>query len=559
MNLPITIGMWLAAAAPLVAVLVLLIGLGWRASSAAAAGYFLAAILALTLFQASLGNVALQSVKGVWDALFIAYIIAPALLLYEISDEAGAFGAIRRGIEAITPNDLLHVLAFGWVFPSFLQSITGFGAPIAVAAPLLLALGVKPLWAVAVPIIGHAWAKTFGTLGIAWDALVSVAGSAGSHLALVATGVMLAAANLLAGFTIAWLYGRGKGIREAMPALLIVSAIHGLGQLGISLIAPNLANVVPGALALIAIIVLARTVYSETSKVTDSQLMTESGQAGVPAGHQRAASALSGEPKKKPSYQMPLWLAFGPYLLLTLLIMAVELVPAVGDPLASISFGLPFPSFTTGYGIVTEATDAYSGFSPLTHPGTFLLVSSVIAFWVFRSRGYIPAGRIDEIAVDTAKTSSPTIMAVMAFIPLALVMEGSGMVLELAAGLARVASAPIYALLSPLIGAFGGFLTGSNLSANILFGPLQEKAAAALALNPAIIVAAQTAGAAIGSAIAISAVLLGLGAVGATGETATAIRRMMPYVAITLIAIALITLAGTMFFPVNGGAAEAGG
>src|SRR5690606_23382627 len=177
-DLPLTPGLWIAAAAPLAAVLVLLIGLRWRASSAASVGYFLAAFIALTLFQASLGNVALQSVKGIWDALFIAYIIAPALLLYEISDEAGAFGAIRRGIEAITPNNLLHILAFGWVFPSFLQSITGFGAPIAVAAPLLLALGVKPVWAVAIPIIGHAWAKTFGTLGVAWDALVGVADSA---------------------------------------------------------------------------------------------------------------------------------------------------------------------------------------------------------------------------------------------------------------------------------------------------------------------------------------------------------------------------------------------
>jgi lactate permease len=79
MALPITPWLWLAAVAPLVAVLVLLIGLRWKASSAASAGYFLAAIVALTLFRTSLGAVALQSVKGVWDALFIAYVIAPAL------------------------------------------------------------------------------------------------------------------------------------------------------------------------------------------------------------------------------------------------------------------------------------------------------------------------------------------------------------------------------------------------------------------------------------------------------------------------------------------------
>jgi lactate permease len=551
MNLPITLPMWVAAAAPLAAVLVLLIGLRWKASSAASVGYFLAVIIALTLFQASLGIVALQSVKGVWDALFIAYVIAPALLLYEISDEAGAFGAIRRGIEAITPNQLLHILAFGWVFPSFLQGITGFGAPIAVAAPLLLAIGVKPIWAVAIPIIGHAWAKTFGTMGIAWEALTRVTDVPDPVLGLIATCIMLAVADLLAGVAIAWLYGRWQGIREAWPAVLIVAAIHGLGQLAVALVVPNLANVVPGALALVAIVLLARTVYVKRSQVEASPIMMASGSADISAGgEERGASRAQ---------SMPFWLAFAPYLLLTALIMVAELVPFIGEPLASVRFGLPFPALETGYGVVTKATEAYSEFSPLTHPGTFLLVSSAIAFWVFRSRGYIPAGRIDEIAVDTLKTSIPTIMALMAFVPLALVLEGSGMVLELAAGVARVASAPVYALLSPLIGALGGFLTGSNLSANILFGPLQWQAAEALRLNPAFILAAQTAGAAIGSSIAISAVLLGLGAVGVAGETGNTIRKMMPYVAVTLLAIALITLAGVVMFPLSRDASATGG
>src|SRR5690606_8066951 len=117
-----------------------------------------------------------------------------------------------------------------------------------------------------------------------------------------------------------------------------------------------------------------------------------------------------------------------------------------------------FPALETGYGVVTDATAAYSAFSPLTHPGTFLLISSMVAFGFFRARGHIRAGRLDEICVGTLKTSIPTIMALMAFIPLALVMEGSGMVLALAKGLAEVASAPVYALLSPLVGALGGFL-----------------------------------------------------------------------------------------------------
>ncbi len=543
MELPVSVGLWLTAAAPLLAVLVLLIGLRWRASSAASVGYFLAVGAAMLLFGTSLQLVALQSVKGVWDALLIAYVIVPALLLYEISDEAGAFRAIRRGIEALTPNTLLHILAFGWVFPSFLQGVTGFGAPIAVAAPLLLAVGVKPLWAVAIPILGHAWGKTFGTLGVAWDALARVTPIEDPALALAATCMLLGVANLLAIVTIAWWYGGAQGIREAAPAMLVIVPVHGLGQLAVSHAASNLAVVAPAAVALVATLLLARTVYAKPSRIGHSRVMQQNRGADP-----RVANARHAEDA---SVRMPLWLAFGPYLLLTVLILAVEMLPLIREPLAALRVGLAFPELQTAYGVTTAATPTHGSFAPLTHPGTFVLIASLLAYVAFRRRGYIPRGRIDEIAVDTLRTSIPTVAALMAFIPLALVMEGSGMVLELAAGLAEVASPVGYALLAPVVGAFGGFLTGSNLSANILFGPLQSQAAAALELNASLLLAAQTAGAAIGSSIAISAVLLGMGAVGLPGQAGTALRTMLPYVLLTLLAMALLTLGGTWLMPTD--------
>lgn len=533
MDLPVGPLYWLAALAPLAAVLVLLIGLRWKASGAASVGYILAVVLALWLFQASPGNVALHSVKGVWDALFIAYVIVPALLLYEVTDEAGAFHSIRRGIEAITPNSLVHVLAFAWIFPSFLQSVTGFGAPVAVAAPLLVALGVRPVWAVVLPIIGHAWAKTFGTLGVAWEALMRVAPVDDQAMATLMACTMLGLVCLLGGVTIAWLYGRWRGLGEAWPVLLACSAIHALGQAGMAMVAPNLATLVPGAVALLVILVLARTLYARPSKVESSPVM----------GEERKAAA--GGAGATPVKDMPLWLAFGPYALLTVLILAVELVPPIREPLASVRVGLAFPGHETGHGVVTAATPAYSPFSPLVHPGTMLLASCLLSFWYFRARGFIGPGRIDEITVDAVRTSIPTVMALLAFVPLALVMQGSGMTLELAAGLAEIASPTAYALLAPLIGALGGFLMGSNLSANILFGPLQEQAAATLGLHPGIVLAAQTAGAAIGSSIAISAVLLGLGVVGG-GQVGDALRKLFPFTLAALVLVALVTLGGVL-------------
>jgi lactate permease len=165
-DLPVEPINWALALLPLVVLLILLAGLHWKAPEAGPIGLFLAAGIALFAFEAPLEVLAVAAGKGVWDAIFILYVIWPALLLYRVVDRAGAFEALHAGIERFSRNELFLVLAFGWVFVSFLQGITGFGVPIAVVAPLLIGLGVRPLYAVVIPLIGHAWANLCGTLAV---------------------------------------------------------------------------------------------------------------------------------------------------------------------------------------------------------------------------------------------------------------------------------------------------------------------------------------------------------------------------------------------------------
>ena len=51
------------------------------------------------------------SAKGVWDAIFILYVIWPALLLYQITKQAGAYDALRQGIAHFSRNELFIILA----------------------------------------------------------------------------------------------------------------------------------------------------------------------------------------------------------------------------------------------------------------------------------------------------------------------------------------------------------------------------------------------------------------------------------------------------------------
>lgn len=147
-ELPVTAGLWLAA--------------------------FVAVAAALLLFRADLFDLAVASAKGIWDAIFVLYVVWPAMLLFMMSKQAGAFTTIRQDIRDIIPSRLMRVLAFAWVLCSFMQRVSGFGAPLAVTVPLLVALGIGPVYAVALGAIGRAWINELGSLGESWFATVAV-------------------------------------------------------------------------------------------------------------------------------------------------------------------------------------------------------------------------------------------------------------------------------------------------------------------------------------------------------------------------------------------------
>ena len=137
---------WGLGVAPLVLLLVTLVVFRWQAHEAASIGMFAAVLIGLTAYRMPLRDLAVASGKGVWDAVFVLYVIIPALIFYHVIDRANGFDALREEVKSVTKNELFLVLGFGWVFVSFMQSISGFGTPIVVVAPILLALGVKPLY-----------------------------------------------------------------------------------------------------------------------------------------------------------------------------------------------------------------------------------------------------------------------------------------------------------------------------------------------------------------------------------------------------------------------------
>src|SRR6202000_3008411 len=197
----------------------------------------------------------------------------------------------------------------------FLQGLPGFGPPVAVVVPLLIAVGVKPIYAVAMGVLAHAWARFFGTLGVGWLALLRVSNVEDVARAAYESALLILIPTYLGGLLVVWLYGRGPAVRHAWPLVLILGTILGVGQLLAAIISPELSTFLAAAVALLALYPLSRwrRFGEPVTGVPDRPRLMER-----EAGRQKDAPPV-----------MSLSMSFLPYVILPAVTLSVLLIPAL--------------------------------------------------------------------------------------------------------------------------------------------------------------------------------------------------------------------------------------
>jgi lactate permease len=527
---PSGLGHWLAAAASLVVLLALLVGLRWPAAQAAPIGLATAAIVAALVFDTPARTLAVAAGKGVWDAVFILLVVWPALLLFRFTERAGAQSALRQGLQRFSSDDIFIVMAFGWVFASFLQGISGFGAPIAVVAPLLVAIGVKPVLAVAMPLIGHAWANLFGTLGVAWLGTKQVIDFEDEQATAVQSALLLTIPIVLGGISVAWLIGRWAAIRHAGPMIAVISTVYAGGQLAIVTLDPVLAGIIPASLGLLALHPLSKwSRYAERNDDIEE----------IPALEDDTVSTDDSDAP------MGTAMALLPYGVLTVAAVVALTVGPLRDVLESFELSPSFPAAGTDAGVENDAEGSYAPITLLTHPGIFLLLGTAAAAVAYRRRTADRDTDNDQPSLvgELASDAAPASVAIVCFLVMSSLMEHSGQIASLAAGIGDVAPPTLYASLAATIGAVGAFMTTSNTSSNVLFAPLQQAVAETQGLSESAIIAAQHAGGAIGNSVAPANIVLGTGTAGIGGEEGAVLRRVIPFALIALVVTGAATIA----------------
>ncbi|WP_433869208.1 L-lactate permease [Saccharopolyspora sp. CA-218241] len=552
MELHAGIWMWVVSVVPLALLLFLMVLRRWGAAESGVLGWLATALIALFVFRLPVEAVGMETVKGVVESVTIVYIVLAAILIYEVANHAQAFDPFQRGMTRIFSHPLLQVMVIGWVFAGFLQGITGFGVPVAVCAPLLVGLGVRPAYAVVVALLGQAWNNTFGTLGAAWLGLEQVTSLSAAQKGATAlqTSMLLAVLTVAGGLTMCWLYGKWRGLWEGLPAVVVIS----LAQAGVTLALaqwnPTLNGFAGGLLALVIVPALAKLpMYRRPTRVSNSPMFqqgsgTSRSDGGVPESSAPGPGGMreEGPPTavRGQAATMTLNTAFIPYYTLLAVTITVLMVPPLTDVLSKPTITLDFPAVMTGLGFETASSSEQFVF--LTHAGTLLLITAAISYFAYRRKGYLAYGAWRGILSNTVEKSIAPTIAVITLVGMAAVMQASGQANVLATQVAAWTGG-VYVLLAPFIGVFGSFITGSNMSSNLLFGSFQETTANAAHLSTSGVLSAQTAGAATGTVMSPSKILLGTTTAGIAGQEGQVLRRTLPFTLVVTVILGLATLA----------------
>ena len=500
---------WILALSPILLIIILMVRFGWGAAKAGFAGWMFALGLAVVRFGAGTAILAFGHLKALLLSFDVLLIVWGAFLLYRVIDEAGAISIIGQALPQLTSDRGMQALLIGWTFASFLQGVGGFGVPVAVTAPLLVGLGFSPLTAVVVPSVGHAWAVTFGSLASSFQALIAASGWSGEDLTVPAAS-LLGLAAIGCGFMVVHAADGWQAMRRLLLPVLVIGTFMGTTQYVLATHGLwNVASFAGGIVGLIVGVGLANRYRGDL-----------------------VASTRPAVDRRK------LLLSLSGYLVLIGITLLVQLSPYGKQSLSVGKISLHLPAMETRRGYLTPADDVQ--LTPLLrHAGALLGYAALIAFLIYQRAGLYRPDAKGRIVRSTLRRLLPSTVGIVSMVCMAVVMTQSGMTDVLAMGLAQSVGST-FPFTSVWIGALGAFITGSNTNSNLVFAMLQRRTAELLAQNVPVVLAAQTAGGAIGSVAAPTKIIVGASTSGAVGKEGVVLRVMLPYVGLLILIIALI-------------------
>lgn len=444
--------------------------------------------------------------QGMWP---IAWIIIAAIFLYKLSVKSGSFEVIKESVMTITPDHRIQVILIGFCFGSFLEGAIGFGGPVAITAALLVGLGLKPLHAAGLCLIANTAPVAFGAVGIPIIAMSNLVGVEQYEISAM-VGRMLVPLSLSVPFFIVFLMDGVKGVKETFPAVLVAAVSFTITQfISSNYLGAELPDIVSAVVSLACTTIFLKF-WSPKNIFRLDDLTDFSHHTQLEFGKVFKA-----------------WLPFI-LLIVCIIVWTQPWFKAFFDKGAVFDYTKVALSFNNIEGsIVDSAGKALSLNMDINlialQAGTAILVAALLTIFFLRIKSNI----VEEALGDTLKEMAMPCITIGLVVAFAFIAKNSGMSTTLGTAFATTGDA--FSFFSPVIGWIGVFLTGSDTSANLLFGPLQQAAATSLAVPEALFLAANSVGGVVGKMISPQSIAIACAAVGLVGKESDLFKFTLKY------------------------------
>ncbi|CAM5384985.1 L-lactate permease [Streptomyces fumanus] len=507
----------LVAALPLVLVLVLLGGVRMKAHLAGLTGLLAAVLVARLAYGMPLGQAASSAAQGAAFGLFpILWIVVNALWVYRMTVRTRHFDVLRRSFGRLSDDPRVQALVIAFCFGALLEALAGFGAPVAICSVMLVALGFDPVRAAVVSLVANTAPVAFGAMGTPVVTLAQVTGVPLDDVAAV-VGRQTPLLALVVPLVLVGLVDGRRGLRETwVPALVCGTAFAAAQFAASNYVSAQLADIGAALAGAGALVAVPRT--------------------RAPAAEPVRAAVLTGVRTGEPGERDPareVVRAYAPYALIVAVFSAAQ-IPAVKDRLARATQTYDWPFLDVAGPDGEPVGGNVFTWPVLSTGGTLVLLAGLTTAAVLGVHARVAVAEW----LATVRELRSALLTVTSVLALAYVMNLSGQAATIGHFVAAAGAG--LAFLSPVLGWFGVAVTGSDTSANALFGALQVTAARESGLPPGLLAAANSSGGVLGKMISPQNLTIACAAVGLAGREGDLLRKVLPWSAGLLLVMCLV-------------------
>src|SRR2546421_131252 len=528
-----------AAALPVVTLLVLMASGRVKAHLAAIIALIVANIIAIAIFTMPANMSIRASLLGVVIGFFpIGWIVLNVIFLYRITVETGRFELLQRAIGGVTTDRRLQLLLIAFAFGAFFEGASGFGTPVAITGAVLIGLGFSPLAASGLSLIANTAPVAYGALGTPIQGLASVTGLDPFMLGAM-VGRQLPFFSLIVPFWLIWAFAGWRGMKEIWPAILVCGVSFAVPQFLISnFINPWIVDIGASLISMACLIGFLRVWQPKVLWLS-------------PALRSRDESAATMPPPKAPGPKpssAQVWFALIPWIIvcIILLIWGTNYFKGFVNPWATINYPVPelHNMINKVAPVAAKPTPeaAVFGFTWLSYTGSGMLIAAII--WGFIA-GFSPVQLAKSYAA-TIKVCAYSLITISAMLAIGTLTRLSG--IDATLGLAFAGTGVLYPFFGTLLGWLGVALTGSDTASNVLFGNLQKITSEQLGLSPILMGAANSSGGVMGKMIDAQPIVVASTATNWYGHEGSILRYVFLHsIALACLVGILVTLQAYVF------------